>query len=128
MSQTIDRECQLCGMRLRVPVSEYGEHHPEAICIKCDSPLFFQSDGSVLTADIAHQRETVAQALEKMDQVLNAAWLGYEQSVRLVIGGGAIREAVLGALTYQRRAGRIVGFRLESSNRGAVVVDLREGH
>ncbi|MEX1197943.1 MAG: hypothetical protein WEB57_08800 [Pseudohongiellaceae bacterium] len=126
MPETIDRECLLCGMRRRVPVPDYGEDTAVATCIKCDSALFRQSDGSTLTVDIAHHRETVAQALEKMDQALNAAWQGYEQDVRLVVGGGAIREAVLGELTFQDRVGRIVRFRPESPNRGAVRVTLRD--
>jgi len=126
MPETIDRQCLLCGMQLRVPVSDYGEDQPGSTCVKCDSALFRQSDGSTLTVDIAHQHETVAQAIQKMDQALNAAWQGYEQGVRLVVGGGAIREAVLGELTFQHRAGRILRFSQESLHRGAVVVTLRD--
>lgn len=128
MPEIIDRECLLCGMQLSVPVPDYGEDIPGATCIKCDSALYRQSDGSTLTVDIAHHQETVAQALEKMDHALNAAWQGYERGVRLVVGGGAIRDAVLGELMFQRQAGRILGFRQESPNRGAVLVTLRDGH
>lgn len=126
MPQTIDRECLLCGMQLTVPLSDYGEDSTGASCIKCDSALFRQSDGSTLTVDIAHHRETVAQALEKMDHALNAAWQGYESQVRLVVGGGAIREAVLGELTFQCRKGRILRVRPQAPNHGALLVILRD--
>lgn len=115
-------------MQSSVPVPDYGEDTCAATCIKCDSALFRQSDGSMLTVDIAHHRETVAQALAKMDHALNAAWQGYERGVRLVVGGGAIRDAVLGELTFQHRAGRILRFRQESPNRGAISVILRDDY
>lgn len=122
----MDRECLHCGMLLRVPVPDYGEDDPAATCIKCDSALFRQTDGSTLTVDIAHHHETVTQALQKLDLALNAAWQGYEQGVRLVVGGSAIRDAVLGELMFQRRSGRILRFRRESPNQGAVLVTLRD--
>lgn len=115
-------------MELSVPVPDYGEDDPSATCIKCDSALFRQSDGSVLTVDIAHHQETVHEALDKMHRALAQAWAGYEQGVRLVVGGGAIREAVLGELTFQRQAGRVLQFRQESPNRGAILVQLRADH
>ena len=128
MTGQIERECLYCGMRQAVPVvafGENGEDHGGIRCIKCDDVLYGQGDGSTITRDIAHHHETVAQALDKMERVLTAAWLDSVSRVRLVVGGGAIHDAVLAELLYQSRAGRIRDYREESPNRGSVLVTLR---
>ena len=96
---------------------------PDTRCAKCDDVLMEQGDGSTVTVDIAHNRETVSQALDSMDQVLDRAWRGYVSRVRLIVGGGVIREAVLGELTYRRQQGAVLG--VVDENRGAVLVTLR---
>lgn len=94
-------------------------------CPKCDSELLAQDDGSTLTEDIAHQGETVAQALAKLERVLDAALAGYCRDVRLVVGGGSIRDEVIGHLRFLEAEGLIRSFREEGRNRGAVVVRVR---
>ncbi|MGM0631814.1 MAG: hypothetical protein ACQETO_01435 [Pseudomonadota bacterium] len=125
MTENIERECLYCGMLQPVPVADFGESPGGTRCIKCDDPLYGQGDGSRITVDIAHHNETVAQALDKMERVLNDAWLDHVSSVRLIVGGGAIHDAVVGELLFQHRAGRLLAYREEAPNRGAVLVHLR---
>lgn len=94
-------------------------------CPKCDSDLWAQSDGSIYTVDIAHSGETVAQAMVKLERALNAALASYSRELRLITGGGLIREEVLGHLSFLERTGCILACREEGRNRGAVRVQLR---
>lgn len=96
----------------------------QVLCIKCDSELYNQTDNSTLTIDIAHHRETVAEALQKFQHALNKAWQEtYAGQVRLVVGGGQIRDAVLAELFYLQSKGTVLAFSEE--NRGAVLVRIR---
>jgi hypothetical protein len=108
-----------------VSLPDFDERATEQYCDKCDSPLFRQSDGSTLTVDIAHHRETVAQALQKLESALTDGWHGYASQVRLIVGGGAIREAVLAELYFQQSRNRVLTFIEEGGNRGAVLVKIR---
>lgn len=94
-------------------------------CSKCDSSLFEQGDGSVLRVDIAHQRETVDQALEKLERALERCWQGYENRIRLIVGGGRIHDAVLGQLWYLRNQGIVLDYSEESGNPGAINLTIR---
>ena len=125
MSVSRERECRHCGMLHLVSLPDFDERATEQYCDKCDSPLFRQSDGSTLTVDIAHHRETVAQALQKLESALADGWHGYASQVRLIVGGGAIREAVLAELYFQQSRNRVLTFIEESGNRGAVLVKIR---
>jgi hypothetical protein len=96
----------------------------EAVCIKCDSPLFSQSDGSTITVDIAHHHETVARALDKFELALNKVWQqSYAENLRLIVGGGLIRDAVLAELFFKKSRGTVLDFSEE--NRGAVLISIR---
>ena len=102
------------------------EAPPRLNCPKCDQNLYLQHDGSFLTRDIAHQRETVARALEKLSALLLEGWRGYYRGVRIIVGGGLIREEVLAQLRYYRERGIVREYREDSPNRGAIVVALRD--
>lgn len=122
----MQRECLVCGMpadcgRLHLP-----DLPPRLHCLKCDSELFAQSDGSRLTIDIAHRHETVAQALRKLDAALVEAWQSSARDLRLVVGGGVIRREVLGQLHYYRGCGYLLDYAEESPNHGAVLVKIRQ--
>lgn len=119
------RQCLNCGMAVSVGRLELEAVPPGLRCIKCDANLYMQSDGSCLTGDIAHQQETVSKALQKLDAILVAAWSGYYRSVRLIVGGGRIREEVLGQLHHYQQLDRLQAYREESPNRGAILVTLR---
>lgn len=114
---------------MRVPAARFGldEVPPLLYCPKCDANLYLQSDGSCLTRDIAHGHETVARALQKLEETLLAGWEGYCGSLRLIVGGGVIREQVLGHLHHCRLRGRLLDYREEAPNKGALLVRLRSG-
>lgn len=119
------RECLYCGMPAQVPRLNPDDLPPSRICLKCDSDLYSQSDGSVLTRDIAHQQESVKQALAKLGTSLIEAWEGYACSLRLVVGGGLIRREVLGQLAWLQSQGAILDYSEDSPNRGAILVRIR---
>jgi hypothetical protein len=98
---------------------------PSLSCPKCDQNVYQQHDGSTLTSDIAHQHETIAKALQKLDALLLEGWAGPYQQLRLIVGGGLIREQVLGQLYFYQQQGRLLRFKEDSPNRGAIVVSLR---
>ena len=119
-----NRECLFCGLLNRQVPGDIADRHLEPLCAKCDNPLWSQGDGSTLTVDIAHQRETVQQALVKFTDALNRCWQqSHASQLRLIVGGGLIREAVLGELFFLHSKGTILDFSEE--NRGAVLVQVR---
>jgi hypothetical protein len=119
------RECLFCGLLDTKATGDIADRHLEPLCVKCDNPLWSQSDGSIVTADIAHQHETVPQALLKFRDSLNRSWQqGHAGHLRLIVGGGLIRDAVLGELYFLRSKGTILDYHEE--NRGAVLIRIRE--
>ena len=121
----MQRECLVCGMPAACGRLHLEDLPPRLICLKCDSDLYAQSDGSCLTRDIAHQHETVAQALQKLDTALVRAWQSPAAQLRLVVGGGRIRSEVLGQLHYYQRCGYLLDYAEEAPNHGAVLVTIR---
>lgn len=104
---------------------ELDQVPPHLLCPKCDQNMYLQHDGSFLTRDIAHSRETVVRALEKLDKLLLDGWRSHGRGVRIIVGGGLIREQVLGQLYYYRSRGIVREFREDSPNHGAIVAVLR---
>jgi hypothetical protein len=122
--KSLRRECLNCGMLHSLPptdISERGREHP---CVKCDAALMQQGDGSVITVDIAHARESVPEALAKFDAALQHCWNSYASALRLIVGGGLIREAVLAEIYFRRQKGILLDFAEE--NRGAVIIYIRQ--
>ena len=112
-------------MTVKAPRFELDQAPPRLACPKCDENLYLQHDGKLLTEDIAHRRETIPAALEKLDRLLLEGWRGYWKGVRIVVGGAAIRNEVLGQLRYYRERGIVRDYRDDSPNRGAIVALLR---
>lgn len=108
-----------------VSMPDIRDRAAEQYCSKCDSPLLAQSDGSTLTRDIAHHRETIPQALEKFEQAVDQAWQGHAARIRLIVGNGAIRDAVLAELHFLQSRGVVLDHHEEGGNRGAVLVRIR---
>ncbi|MDR2213449.1 MAG: hypothetical protein LBE21_07485 [Pseudomonadales bacterium] len=121
-----ERHCLNCGMSANAPRFELDQAPPLLRCAKCDQNLFLQHDGSCLTDDIAHHHETLPLALKKLDRLLLEGWRGYYRTLRVIIGGGLIREQTLGQLHYYQRQGLIRAYHQDSPNRGAVMVVLRD--
>ncbi len=122
---THSRHCLHCGMPAPTLRLHMDMLPPVLACRKCDENLYQQHDGSNLTGDIAHHHETVGRALQKLDALLLEGWDGYYQHLRLIVGGGLIREQVLGQLHFYQRQHRLSAFREDSPNKGAIVVRLR---
>jgi hypothetical protein len=112
-------------METPVVFSEFRDRQMRCLCLKCDDDLLSQSDGSIMTRDIAHHQETLHQASVKMIEVLQQVWEGYARGVRLIVGGGRIREEILSQCEYFLNQGYIKSYSVESSNYGAIVVYLR---
>lgn len=96
-------------------------------CPKCDSDLAAQTDGSVLHADIAHQRETIPVALHKLQQALDEARSGHASAIRLVVGRGLIRDELHRQLSWLKHSGEILDYDHDDGNTGAIVIQLRRG-
>lgn len=121
----MQRECLACGMPVTVQRLQLEDLPPRQICLKCDSDLYAQSSGSCVTRDIAHHHETVTKAMQKLEAALIDAWQGTFRTLRLVVGGGLIRNEVLGQLRHYQQRGYLLDFGEESPNRGAILVRLR---
>ncbi len=113
-------------MVAKAPRLDLDQSPPVLRCSKCDENLYLQHDGRFLTRDIAHGRETVARALEKLDELLLDGWRGYYRGVRIVVGGGLIRDEVLGQLRGYEHRGIVRKYYEDSPNRGAIVATLRD--
>ena len=114
MNRTIT--CLDCGMQVPDDIRR---------CPKCDNQLDRQSDGSTVTIDIAHHGERVADALRKLDRDIKETKKGVAANLRLIVGSGSIRDAVLARLTDYERRGVIITHQLEGKNAGAILVVLK---
>jgi site-specific recombinase len=77
--------------------------HAQAQCPKCDDQLDRQSTGVVLKVDIAHQGERVHEALAKLSHWCGVADQERAAGLRLIVGSGLIREAILAELPGRSR-------------------------
>ena len=109
-------QCLNCGMHV-------GGH--DTTCPKCDNDLTSQHNGSTVTIDIAHQGETVREAMRKLDAAIDRESQGYAQYLRVVVGTGLIREEVTGTLYARARSGRVADVEPEPGNRGAILIKLK---
>lgn len=112
------RACLDCGMGVDGSVTH---------CPKCDAELALQTDGSVLHADIAHQRETIPVALHKLQQALDEARAGHTRAIRLVVGRGLIRDEIHRQLSWLKHSGEVLDYDHDEGNTGAIVIQLRQG-
>ncbi|MGH2570473.1 MAG: hypothetical protein ACRDGR_04565 [bacterium] len=110
------RECQRCGF----PADDGVRH-----CPKCDADLLAQTDGSIRTIDVAHGRETVADALAKLRSTIRRERTGLVRTLRVVVGQGLIRDAVAAELAALRARRAIAGWDFEKNNPGSVLVTLK---
>ncbi len=108
--------CLECGMEVGRDVRR---------CPKCDNRLDLQTDGSTVTMDIAHHGERVRESLIKLDAGIRETKLGFAANLRIIVGSGAIRDAVLARLMEYERRKVILFHYLESDNAGVVMVRLK---
>ena len=110
------RACLDCGMSV---ASDTG------VCLKCDGVLQEQTDGSVITEDIAHHGERIHEALDKLDRLIDQAKSGFTARICLITGSGLIREAVIGRLGDYLFRGDIKSFDPDGGNPGVIDIQLR---
>lgn len=110
------RECQGCGF----PADDGVRR-----CPKCDADLLAQTDGSIRTLDVAHGRETIADALDKLRSAIRRERPGLVRTLRVVVGQGLIRDAVAAELAALRARRAIVRWEFEKNNPGSVLVTLK---
>lgn len=120
------RQCLNCGMAVAISPLHLDEIPPRQVCIKCDDDIYQQNKGTCLTQDIAHQHETISKALQKLDDVLLCAWAGYYKEFRVIVGGGQIRQQVLGQLHYYQQQRKVLSYQEESPNQGALLAVIRK--
>lgn len=111
------RECRECSFQ--VPE---GESH----CPKCDADLLAQSDGTIYTIDVAHRRETVEQAIRKLESAVKAHRGRWTHSLRVIVGRGKIGREVRDHLSRMRANREILGFETEERNPGSLIVRLKK--
>ncbi len=116
MAQERIIDCLECGMSVNFGVKR---------CPKCDNRLDQQHDGSTVTVDIAHQRETVREAIQKLQRHLKETQEGNAQNLRTVVGSGRIREEILGLLYDLRSREAIIDFQQEQKNPGSIIIKLK---
>ena len=114
MNRTI--VCLDCGMQVPGDIRR---------CPKCDNQLDKQTDGSTVTTDIAHHGERVRDALRKLERDIKETKKGVAANIRLIVGSGSIRDAVLARLMDYEHRGVIITHRLEGENAGAILVVLK---
>lgn len=84
-----------------------------------------QTDGSTAKVDIAHRRETVDQALRKLDSAIAYHRNKLTQTLRVVVGRGKIGTAAASHLRSLQATGEIRSFGFEPNNPGAILVQLK---
>jgi site-specific recombinase len=99
--------------------------HAQTQCPKCDDQLDRQSTGVVLNVDIAHQGERVHEALAKLSHWCGVADQERAAGLRLIVGSGLIREAILAELRFRQLSGEITHYAQDGQNQGAIIVSLR---
>ena len=107
--------CQFCGMLL---------FNTSETCPKCDSVIENQFQPSILTIDIAHNKETVTQALVKLHRVLRKNKVMKYRQIRVIVGSKIIRSEVIKELETLRRRKTIFDFKTDGKNSGALLVRM----
>ena len=110
-------DCLQCGMILSREMSH---------CPKCDDLLDQQTDGHVVTVDIAHDRETGRVAITKLNKILDEVNRDRGAGARFIVGSGRIREAIGAELATYLYRKEILSFEFEGNNQGAILVMLRK--
>ena len=107
--------CQQCGM----------DFEPECeACPKCDFGVYDQNKTLTYTRDIAHDHQTVDRAITEFYAVLNSARKEQYGYVRLIVGGGKIKEEIGALLETEKWRESIQRFELEQPNSGAYRIKL----
>jgi hypothetical protein len=108
------KSCFQCGMEVTAPR-----------CPKCDGLIGEQSDGSTTQFDIAHQGETVREALSKLERFLLEAKAGLPRYARVIVGTGRIRDEALSWLQDAEFRREVLRVDMPDYNPGQILVQLK---
>ena len=108
--------CQFCGMSL---------FNTSKTCPKCDSILEDQYHPTTLTVDVAHNKETVKQAIDKLYQLFARNQIMKHRQIRIIVGSKMIREEVINELEALKRGKTIFDFGIDGKNSGALLIRMR---
>lgn len=97
----------------------------DVVCPKCDAVLAGQTDGSIITCDIAHQGERVHEAMAKLEDLINHAKLDVTAKLRIIVGSGLIRDEAEARLSNLVLRGDILRFEPDGKNKGVLLVRIR---
>jgi len=106
--------CLQCGMTISAPR-----------CPKCDGLIAQQTDGSTVQFDIAHQGETVREALANLERWLDEARRELPRFVRVIVGTGRIRGEALAWLQDAEFRGDVIRVETAENNRGQIIVQIK---
>ena len=107
--------CQFCGMSLL---------NTSKTCPKCDSDIEDQYHPTTLTVDVAHNKETVKQAIDKVHQVIEKNQIMKHRQIRIIVGSKRIREEVMYELETLKRGKAIFDFGMDGKNSGALLIRM----
>ena len=94
-------------------------------CLKCDTDLDLQTDGSVFTIDIAHHGQTREQAISEIDEIVGESKKNLFQYIRFIVGSGIISEEALKHLSWLQYSKAIIEFDFEPGNKGSILVKVK---
>ena len=107
--------CQFCGMSL---------FNTSKTCPKCDSDIEDHYHSSTLTVDVAHNKETVKQAIDKLYQVIERNQIMKHRQIRIIVGSKLIKEEVMNELEALKRRKAIFDFGIDGKNSGAFLIRM----
>lgn len=111
--------CNNCGMLL----------NPEQQnCPKCDEHRCAKNHKQTLSVDIAHGRQTLAQAEQQLDQAIENAIAEQFGNLKIIVGRGLIREEIRRSLDAAQWQNRIRDYQPEKNNQGAYIIQMPPYH
>ena len=111
--------CNNCGMLIQ----------PEELhCPKCDHHRYTKNHKKTLSIDIAHGRQTLAQAEQQLDQAIEKAIAEQFGKLKLIVGRGLIRGEIRHSLDAAQWQDRIREYQPEKNNLGAYIIQMHSCH
>lgn len=108
--------CFLCGMQF--PDTNRN-------CPKCDYGRYDQNHSKRLSADIAHNLQTVNQATQQFYDLLAQAKREKYGELRIVVGGGLINKEIGRLLEAEQWKNQFKSFDYDKGNNGAYLIKLQ---
>lgn len=95
-------------------------------CPKCDFERGAENLNRTLTVDVAHNRQTVMEAITQFETALENAVNHKYGYLRIIVGGAKIRDEIERNLSQKKELGTLATFGLEPKNNGCFLIKLRK--